>query len=86
MNEMTHILGKAVGLDNLQYVQFSFEEAERSMINAGFSLDVAQSMLELYESINKGIVIVGAKRTIDNTTETPFEEFAETFAAAYRAC
>jgi len=85
MTEMTQILGKAIGLDNLQYVQLSYEDAERSMIEVGFSRDVAQSLLELYGSINEGIVIVGTKRTDDNTTETPFEEFAETFAAAYRA-
>ncbi|UCG21929.1 MAG: NmrA family NAD(P)-binding protein [Deltaproteobacteria bacterium] len=85
MNEMTQILGKAIGLNNLQYVQFSFEEAESSMIEAGFSRDVAQSLLQLYGSINERIVIVGTERTDENTTETPFEEFAESFAAAYGA-
>lgn len=85
MNEMTQILGKAIGLNNLQYVQFSFEEAESSMIEAGFSRDVAQSLLQLYGNINERIVIVGTERTDENTTETPFEEFAESFAAAYGA-
>lgn len=85
MTEMTQILGKAIGLDNLQYVQLSYEDAGRSMIEAGFSRDVAQSLLQLYMSINQGIVILGNKRTNNNTTETPFEEFAETFAAAYSA-
>lgn len=85
MTEMTQILGKAIGLDNLQYVQLSYEDAMRSMIEAGFSRDVAQSLLQLYMSINQGIVILGNKRTNNNTTETPFEEFAETFAAAYSA-
>jgi uncharacterized protein YbjT (DUF2867 family) len=85
MTEMTQILGKAIGLENLQYVQLSYEDAERSMIAAGFSHDVAQSLMQLYRSINEGIVIVGSKRTDDNTTETSFEEFAETFAAAYHA-
>ena len=85
MSEMTQILGKAIGLNKLRYVQLSFEEAERSMIEAGFSRDVAQSLLQLYRSINEEIVIVGTKRTDENTTETPFEEFAETFAAAYGA-
>jgi uncharacterized protein YbjT (DUF2867 family) len=85
MTEMTQILGKAIGLDNLQYVQLSYEDAGRSMIEAGFSRDVAQSLLQLYMSISQGIVILGNKRTNNNTTETPFEEFAETFAAAYSA-
>lgn len=83
MIEMTRILGKAIGMDTLEYVQFSLEDARRSMLEAGLSPEVAKSLLELYQSINEGIVIVGAKRTEDSTTETSFEEFAKTFSAVY---
>ena len=85
MTEMTLILGKAIGMDTLEYVQFSLEDAESSMLEAGFSPDAAKSLLELYQSINEGIVIAGAKRAEDNTTETSFEEFVETFSAFYSA-
>ena len=85
MIEMTRILGKAIGMDTLEYVQFSLEDAESSMLEAGFSPDAAKSLLELYQSINEGIVIAGAKRAEDNTTETSFEEFVETFSAFYSA-
>jgi uncharacterized protein YbjT (DUF2867 family) len=83
MIEMTRILAKAVGVDKLEYVQFSYEDAKHSMLKAGLSIDVAASYLELYESMNAGDVIVGTPRTEQNTTETSFEEFAEVFARVY---
>jgi uncharacterized protein YbjT (DUF2867 family) len=83
MIEMTRILAKAIGMGKLEYVQFSYEDAKHSMIEAGVSIDVAASVLELYESMNTGDVIVGTPRTDQNTTETSFEEFAEVFARRY---
>jgi len=85
MNEMTQILGKALHMDNLQYVQVSYEDAEKAMMQTGFSADVAKSLTELYESINQGVVITGTKRTKRNTTKTSFEEFAAAFAAVYHS-
>ncbi|MFC1856697.1 NmrA family NAD(P)-binding protein [Thermodesulfobacteriota bacterium] len=83
MHEMTRILAKATGMDGLEYVRLSDEEAKSLMIEKGFSKDVSTAILELCESINDGEVIVGTGRTDQNTTATPFEEFAEVFAAAY---
>jgi len=83
MIEMTAILAEAIGMDKLEYFHFSFEDAKHAMIEAGFSIDVAASFLELYESMNAGDVIVGTPRTDQNTTETSFEEFAGVFARRY---
>jgi uncharacterized protein YbjT (DUF2867 family) len=83
MLEMTAILAKAIGMDNLEYVHFSSEDAKQAMIEAGFSIDAAASFLELYENMNAGEVIVGTPRTDQNTTETSFEQFAEVFARRY---
>lgn len=83
MLEMTAILADAIGVDKLEYVHFSSEDAKHAMIEAGFSIDVAASFLELYESMNAGDVIVGTPRTDENSTETSFDEFAEVFARRY---
>jgi uncharacterized protein YbjT (DUF2867 family) len=83
MIEMTGILAEAIGVDKLEYVHFSSEDAKDAMIEAGFSIDAAASLLELYESMNTGDVIVGTPRTEQNTTETSFEEFAEVFARRF---
>jgi uncharacterized protein YbjT (DUF2867 family) len=85
MNDMTQILGKALHMDNMQYVQISYEDAEKAMRQTGFSPDVAKSFSELYKSINQGVVITGTKRTEGITTETSFEEFAAAVAASYHS-
>ena len=85
MNEMTEILGRAIDRDDLQYVQFPYEDVEKTMIEAGFSSDFSRSLIELYTSINEGIIIAETQRTEKNTTETSFEEFAEYFEKIYRA-
>lgn len=84
MQEATRIIGKAIGKDDLAYVQFSYEEEERSMIAMGFSQDMARSLNEMHKSFNEGLR-AQEKRTADNTTQTSFEEFAQGFATVYRA-
>jgi uncharacterized protein YbjT (DUF2867 family) len=85
MIEMTQIIGKAIGKADLQYIQFPYEDAEKAMVESGLSQDAARSFIELQRGINGGIVIAGAQRTAENTTETTFEEFAGIFAAVYSA-
>jgi uncharacterized protein YbjT (DUF2867 family) len=84
MKEMTRILGKAIGLPALPYVEFSYEEACKAMISQRVSRDVARLYAEMYQAYNEGHVTAGLVRTAQNTTETPFERFAEEFAVAYR--
>ena len=85
MNEMTKIIGRVINRDDLQYVQFPYDDAEKSMVESGFSLDFSRSLIELYTSINEGNITVGTQRSEQNTTETSFEEFAEYFERMYRA-
>lgn len=84
LREMTGILGRAVGLPGLRYVQFRYEEAEQAMMHAGFSPSAAAGMTALFRALNDGRITSGLVRTDANTTPTPFEAFAAEFAAAYR--
>ncbi len=83
MGRMTKILGNAIGKEDLQYIQFTYEDAEMAIIGMGISKDAARSFIELYRSINQKNLISGANRTEENTTETGFEEFAQVFADIY---
>ena len=83
MEEATRILGKAAGID-LEYAQFPYEEAEIGMASAGLSRDMARSYVELQRCVNEGLAITDAARTEENTTETPIEEFAQTWAQVYK--
>ncbi len=85
MVETTKVLGKAVDMEDLQYVQFSYEDARRAMIGLGMSVNVADEMIEMYRGMNEDRVRPTEIRSPDNTTPTRLEEFAETFAAVYGA-
>ena len=84
MQEATRIIGKAIGKEGLPYVQFPYEQAEQAMVAMGLSQDVARSLNEMDRGLNEERVRPLEKRTATNTTPTSFEQFAESFAAAYR--
>lgn len=84
-NEITEIVGKAIGKPDLKYVQFSNADAKNGMVMAGFcSENVADLMTGLSDGINNGKVLNAHKRTSGNSTPTSFEEFANDFALIYQ--
>ncbi len=86
MNEITQIIGKAIEKPDLSYVQVPYDAVEQYLVQAGLSPDMARLLIELNRSINEGSAITGTPRTEENTTETSFEEFAETtFAPIYKS-
>jgi uncharacterized protein YbjT (DUF2867 family) len=85
MQEATQIIGRAIGKDELAYVQFSYEQAEQAMVGMGLSQDVARSLNEMDRALNEEHVRPLEKRSATNTTPTSFEQFGESFAAVYRS-
>ena len=85
MQEATRIIGKAIGKEELAYVQFPYEQAEQAMVGMGLSQDVARSLNEMDRGLNEERVRPLEKRSAANTTPTSFEQFAESFAAVYRS-
>ena len=84
MNQATRIIGKAIGKEDLAYVQFPYEQAEQAMMAMGLSQDMARSLNEMDQALNEERVRPLEKRSAANTTPTSFEQFAESFAAVYR--
>ena len=80
MNEVAGIIAKQVNKPGLKYVQFSYEDTEKALIGMGFSADVSRLFVEMSKALNEQL-IMDIPRTKENTTETPFEEFAELFIA-----
>lgn len=83
MIEVTQILGKAIGKPDLSYSQFPYDQVKDSMVNRSISLSVAEASIELSKKVNENPDIFDSERTLEKTTETSIEEFAETFLAAY---
>jgi len=85
MHEVTRIFGEKIGKPDLQYVQFSAEDAKKGMMDSGISADVSDQLLELGQAINDGLIAVKQSRTAENTTGTSIEEFADFFAQVYES-
>jgi uncharacterized protein YbjT (DUF2867 family) len=83
MNEAAEIIGKKIGISGLRYVQFSYEDTEKALVDMGFSPDVAGLFIEMSKAINEGLI--NTPRTKENTTDTSMEEFAEIFAELFFA-
>ncbi len=83
--EITRALGKAIGREDLKYVQFPYEDAHKAMVEMGLTDNIAELLVSLARAINDGTLLSHYERTAENTTETSIEEFAAEFAAAYAA-
>jgi uncharacterized protein YbjT (DUF2867 family) len=81
--EITKVLAKALGKENLNYVPFPYKDAKMGMVQMGLSENIAGLLIELAEGINNGKVLEHYVRTPQNTTKTTIEEFAESFARLY---
>ncbi|NOU16273.1 MAG: SDR family NAD(P)-dependent oxidoreductase [Bacteroidales bacterium] len=83
--EITAIAGKAIGKEDLKYVQFPYEDTIKSMVASGFcGEDAAKLMVDLAKAINDGTLLNGHTRTAANTTPTTYDEFSKTFAWVYQ--
>jgi len=85
LDEATAIMGRKIGMPDLKYVQFSYEEAAEGMMEMGVSEDVSSLFVEMCDALNNGLFAVGRPRTPENTTPTSIEEFAGTFVHYFEA-
>jgi uncharacterized protein YbjT (DUF2867 family) len=73
--EMAAIIGKAIGKENLPYVEFSYEDTKNALLQYGISESVADAFNGMYRGINEGYLSV-SERTPASTTPTTLEDFA----------
>jgi uncharacterized protein YbjT (DUF2867 family) len=81
--EVTRILGEKIGKPDLQYVQFSYDDQIKALVQAQFSESFARLYVEMTRAFNDGKI--KPVRTRENTTPTGFEDFADEWASAYKA-
>jgi uncharacterized protein YbjT (DUF2867 family) len=82
-SEATRILGEKIGKPDLQYVQFSYDDQIKALVQAQFSESFARLYVEMTRAFNEGTI--KPARTRENTTPTRFEDFADEWASAYNA-
>jgi uncharacterized protein YbjT (DUF2867 family) len=85
LREATKAIGAAIGKDDLEYVQFSYDDARQALLGMGTSSDLAEAMIEMYRGFNDGLVVAEGERSTESTTPTTIEVFAQVFAQVYNA-
>lgn len=85
LNEAIAVIGRKIGIPDLKYVQFSYGDAAKGMMEMGISENVTSHFIEMSKALNDGLFAVNRPRTLQNSTPTLIEDFADTFARAYKA-
>jgi uncharacterized protein YbjT (DUF2867 family) len=85
LEEVIVVIGRRIGLPDLRYVQFPYDDAFKVMVAMGISLDASRLFIEMSRALNDGLFAVDRPRTAENTTPTTIEEFADVFAEAFHA-
>lgn len=84
-SEVTAIAGQAIGMPELQYIQFPYEDAIKGMVASGFcGEDAARLMVDLAKALNDGSMLNGHQRTEANSTPTTYEELSQVFAWVFQ--
>jgi uncharacterized protein YbjT (DUF2867 family) len=84
MTEVTAVIARGIGKPDLRYEQFSYDQVQQALIQAGFSPKKAAVYIEMFQSINAGILAAQEPRSPRNSTPTSFETFVEgVFVPAY---
>jgi uncharacterized protein YbjT (DUF2867 family) len=79
-SEVAKVVGTAIGKPDLKYVESTYEDFARGLMQVGASQSLAENMNTFIKALNAGKVLEDARRTGDTTTPTGIEEFAGTFA------
>jgi len=83
-SDVAAIIGKAIGKPNLRYTQAPNEQVRGIFVQLGMSPNMADSLLEMYDSMNSGYMRPLEPLSAQNTTPTSYEAFvAEEFLPLY---
>jgi len=84
MTEATEVIARGIGKPDLRYEQFSYDQVQQALTQAGFSPKKAAVYIEMFQSINAGLLAAQEPRSPQNSTPTSFEKFVQdVFAPAY---
>ncbi len=83
--EITNIIGKAIGRPELRYTQLPAEQLKPAFMQMGISASMADLLLEMSAALNSGYMKPLEKRSPQNSTPTSLETFvSEGFVPAFR--
>ena len=85
-DDISKILGTAIGKPELPWVVFTDEQAYQGMLQAGLTENLAKNYTEMGHAMNDGSMFEDYwKHHPDKLGKTKLEDFAKTFATVYNA-
>ena len=85
MTEITAVIGRGIGKPGLRYEQFSYDQVQRVLEQAGMTPKKAAVYIEMFRAINAGVLAAQEPRSLQNSTPTSFEKFVQdVFVPAYQ--
>jgi uncharacterized protein YbjT (DUF2867 family) len=86
LNDATSILGRAVGIPNLKYVQFPMNDAKKALLANGYNEEQAKIMLEFERAVNDEKLAPTQEIANENRCTGTLEDFAaREFAPKFNA-
>lgn len=82
-DEIASLIGKEIGIPDLKWVKFPAPDFKNVLTNYGFSEGAANDYVEMFTTLDKGLLFedyVAGKHTASGTS---IEEFAKRFAVLY---
>jgi uncharacterized protein YbjT (DUF2867 family) len=84
MTEATEVIARGIGKPDLRYQQFPYDQVQQALTQLGVPPKGAAMYIEMYKSINAGVLVPLEPRSRENTAPTSFEQFVqEVFGPAY---
>jgi uncharacterized protein YbjT (DUF2867 family) len=83
-DEIAALIGKEIGILNLKWVKFPAADFKKVLLSFGFADGAANDYVELFATLDSGLLFEDIQKTKPKIHGTRIEEFAKTWAAAYR--
>jgi uncharacterized protein YbjT (DUF2867 family) len=86
MTDATAVIARGIGKPDLRYQQLSYDQVQQGLTQMGIPPKTGALYIEMYKSVNAGVLAAQEPRSPENTTPTSFEQFVrDVFAPAYHA-
>jgi hypothetical protein len=84
MKSAAAVIARGIGKPDLRYEQFPYDQVQQVLTQMGVPPKGAALYIEMYKSINAGILIQQEPRSPENSSPTSFEQFVQdVFVPAY---
>jgi uncharacterized protein YbjT (DUF2867 family) len=83
-DEIASLIGKEIGVPDLRWTKFAAADTKRVLLSFGFAEGAANDYVEMFATLDTGLLFEDIQKTKPKIAGTSIENFARTWAAAYR--